>query len=129
MYLLSICLYTKLFFSQFKFYTPNMFSRFFIYIIFRYCLYHFIFCWLIPLSTIISTQRSAGLIFLYYPIVFIDTISLFILKLPRVRFLALIYPTSCQAQQISTSHPFPNSLAFIFCKCFFYILSNILADI
>ncbi len=57
----------------------------------------------------------------------IDTTSPPISRSPYIRLSAPIYPTSRQAPQISTSHAFPNSLAFTFHGRIFYILSEVLA--
>lgn len=59
----------------------------------------------------------------------INTIGLLISQLLYIHFSTLIFLPSCQAQQISTSHVPPQSLALIFHKCFFYILYNVLAYI
>ena len=105
---------------------------------FQCFLHHLIICRLTPLSMAISMQRSTHLILSCRLVVFIDTTSIPISRLPYLCFLTPIYLTSCQAQQIFTSHASPNllastshtffkSLAFIFHGRFFYILSHILA--
>ena len=78
---------------------------------------------------VISTWRSACLVFSYRSAASINTISSLILRLFYVRFLAPIHLTSCQAQQISNFHTFPNLPALIFQRHFFYTLSDILAYI
>ena len=95
-------------------------------VIFKCCLHHLIICRLTPLSTVISTQRSAYLVFPCRFATSIDTTSFLVLRSPRIRLSALIYPTSYRAQQISTSYASPNSLVLIFQRRFFYILSDIL---
>lgn len=93
---------------------------------------------LTPLSTVISTWKSARLVLSRHSVAAIDTTSPPISRSSLVRLSAPIHLTSCQVLEISTSHASPNSLvstshtssnslAFIFYKCFFYTLSDILA--
>ncbi len=82
------------------------------------------FCRLTPLSTMISTRRSACLALPSRPAASIDSTSPSISRSTCVRFLALIHLTSCQAPQISISHTSHNSLALTFHVRLFYILSD-----
>lgn len=88
-----------------------------------------LFCKFTLPSMINSICRSVCLIFSCHLAAFISGTSRLFLRSFCICLLTLIFSISRLDQQISISYTSPNLLALIFYKCFFYILSNILAYI